>query len=94
MSNRYVNLDQAVKNVDDGGLLVGNNAEWAKVAIYNADYIDLDYFIPIKDIDNLIEFCKSKIESYRATGSIAQVECYTEFLALLNSLWIDPEDRY
>ena len=94
MSNRYVNLDQAVKNVDDGGLLVGNNAEWAKDAIYNADYIDLDYFIPINDIDNLIKFCKSKIESYRATGSIAQVGCYTEFLALLDSLWVDPEDRY
>lgn len=94
MSNRYVNLDQVVKNVDGGGLLVGNNAEWAKEAIYNADYIDLDYFIPINDIDNLIKFCKSKVESYRATGSIAQVECYTEFLALLDSLWVDPEDRY
>ena len=38
MAERYVNLEQVVNNIDNGGLLVGNNAECAKEAMYKADH--------------------------------------------------------
>lgn len=93
MNDIYVNLDQVVKNIDNGGLLVGNNAEWAKEAVYNAPYINLDYYVPCMDIEEVKKQCQEKLTQYAALGSIAKVECYVEFMQMLNSLWIDPEDR-
>ena len=50
MSNRYANVEQIFKHIDTDKLLVGNNAEWAKEAVCKADYIDLNYFIPVIEI--------------------------------------------
>lgn len=93
MNDIYVNLDQVVKNIDNGGLLVGNNCEWAKEAVYNAPYVDLDYYVPCESIETVKEQCREKLSHYAALESMDKVECYTEFIALLDSLWMDPEDR-
>lgn len=91
MADRYVNLDQVINNIDNGGLLVGNNAEWAKEAVYKADYVDMDYYIPCSALDAEIKNCEDQIKYYSSLGSIAQVECYTNFLYVLKSLWRDPD---
>ena len=75
------------------GLLVGNNAELAKESVYNAPCVNLDYYVPGESIESLKEQCREKLSHYAALGSMDKVECYTEFIALLDSLWMDPEDR-
>lgn len=94
MNDIYVNLDQVVKNIDNIGLLVGNNAEWAKEAVYHAPYVNLDYYVPCASIESVKAQCREKLNHYAALGSIAKVECYVEFIALLESLWTDPEDMH
>ena len=92
MADRYINLDQVIHNIDNDGLLVGNNAEWAKEAVYKADYVDLDYYIPCATVDEAIKHCQERLDYYSKLGSTAQVECYIHFINLLNSMWEDPED--
>ena len=91
-NNYYANVEQIFNHIDNDGLLVGNNAEWAKEAVCKSDYIDLDYFIPVIEIDNMIKYCKDKIEFYRALGSISKIECYHDFINMLKSLSIDDDD--
>lgn len=91
MADRYVNLEQVINNIDNGGLLVGNNAEWAKEAVYKADYVDMDYYIPCKTIDDAKKHCQERLDYYSKLGSIAKVEFYTEFIQTLNSMWVDPD---
>jgi hypothetical protein len=92
INNYYANVEQIFNHIDNDGLLVGNNAEWAKEAVCKADYIDLDYFIPVIEIDNMIKYCKDKIEFYRDLGSISKMECYNDFINMLKSLYIDEDD--
>lgn len=92
MSERYANVEQIIKHIDNDGLLVGNNAEWAKEAVYNSDYIDIDYFVPASRIDQVKRDCDRKIEYYRSLGSISKVEAYCDFKTMLDSLWHDEEE--
>ena len=91
MSNRYANVEQIFKHIDTDKLLVGNNAEWAKEAVYKSDYIDLDYFVPIKEIDDMITYCNKKIDYYRDLGSISKMECYHDFINMLKSLYVTDD---
>lgn len=86
MADRYVNLEQVINNIDNGGLLVGNNAEWAKEAVYKTDYVDMDYYIPCQTIDDAKKHCQERLDYYNKLGSIAKVKCYTEFIQMLNSM--------
>ena len=88
----YIQLDAIIKNIDEGKLLTDNNADWAKEAVYNAPYINLDYYVPVSRIDQLIHYCENKIDSYRDTGSISKMECYHDFINMLKSLSIDEDD--
>ena len=92
MNNNYANVEQIFNHIDNDGLLVGNNAEWAKEAVCKVDYIDLDYFIPIDRVNQLIHYCKNKIDDYIQLGSIDKVECYNNFINMLNCLSIDAEE--
>lgn len=92
MADRYVNVDQVLHHIDNDGLLVGNNAEWAKEAVYKSEYVDLEYFIPAVELDRVINECRIKQSEYAKLGSLAQVECYTEFIMMLQSMWRDPDD--
>lgn len=87
----YVNFDEIFSHIDNDGLLVGNNAYWAKEAVYNSSYINLDYYIPCSTIDNIKQQCEEKLSYYSSIGSIAKVECYVEFIQMLNSIWKDPD---
>lgn len=90
--NLFASVHDIFNHIDNDGLLVGNNAEWAKEAVYKSDYIDLDYFIPVIEIDNMINYCKDKIEFYRELGSISKMECYHDFINMLKSLSIDEDN--
>ena len=92
---RYVNVEQAFEHIDGDGLLVGNNAEWAKEAICKADYIDLNYYIPISEIDKIIEECEAKRQQALGWSDVAyhlamaRAEAFEDVIKLLKAL--DPE---
>ena len=75
MTNRYVKYDSVMENIDNGGVLVGNNADWAREAVYKAKQIDLDDYVPVSDIDEFIEYCINciKVENYHANFGRARV---------------------
>lgn len=52
----------------------------------------MDYYVPCKVIEDVKKQCQEKLDYYASLGSIAQVECYTEFIQMLNSMWEDPDD--
>ena len=91
-NNYYANVEQIFNHIDNDGLLVGNNAEWAKEAVCKSNCINLDYFVPVGRVDQLIHYCKNKIDEYIQLGSIAKVECYNDFINMLKSLSIDAEE--
>ena len=84
--NRYVREDDVIKNINESGLLVGNNAEWAKEAVYKADGIFLDYFIPVSKADDLVKLYREKIE---AESDPVKIDLYREFIANLRGM--NPE---
>ena len=90
-NNYYANVEQIFKHIDTDKLLVVNNAEWAKEAVCKSDYIDFNYFIPIIEIDNMIKYCKDKIDYYRDLGSISKMECYQDFINMLTSLYVTTD---
>lgn len=87
----YADVEQICAHIDTDGLLVGNSTEWAKEAVYKADYIDIDYYIPCQVIDNAKKHCQERLDYYSKLGSIAQVECYIHFINLLDAMWHDPD---
>lgn len=90
--NLFASVNDIFNHIDNDGLLVGNNAEWAKEAVVKSTYVSMDYYIPCKVIEDVKKQCQEKLDYYASLGSIAQVECYTEFIHMLNSMWEDPDD--
>ena len=45
MEEYYVKLDEVISNMETGGLLIGNNLEWAKEAVFKASKVDLQNFV-------------------------------------------------
>lgn len=45
MADIYVNMQEALTNMDNGKLLVGNNLEWAREAVMMSTAINLDRFV-------------------------------------------------
>ena len=86
MADIYVNLEQVINNINNGGLLVGNNAEWAKESVYNSEHVDMEHFIPCQAIDDAKKYCQERLDYYSKLDSIAKVECYTEFIQMLKSM--------
>ena len=56
------------------------------------DHIFLDYFVPVGRVDQLIHYCKKKMDEYIQLGSIAKVECYNDFINMLKCLSIEAEE--
>lgn len=85
-ANRYVSQEDVFKHIDNDGLLVGNNAEWAKEAVWKSDGVFLDYFIPVREIDDIVKCCNEKIEHYQQLGLTTHAECYRDFVNMLRAL--------
>ena len=90
-NNHYANVEQIFNHIDNDGLLVGNNADWAKEAVCKSTCVSLDYYVPCQVIEDAKKHCQEKLDYYSKLGSIAQVECYIHFINLLDAMWQDPE---
>jgi hypothetical protein len=62
MDNVYVNLKETLNNMDNGGLLVGNNLEWAREAVLNASAINLDRHVNGTIIVDILNFLKEEAD--------------------------------
>ena len=89
--NLFASVNDIFNHIDNDGLLVGNNAEWAKEAVVKSTYVSLDYYVPCQVIEDAKKHCKERLDYYSKLGSIAQVECYNHFLNLLDAMWKDPD---
>ena len=90
--NLYINDEQFFKYCEENRLLDDTQIEVLKQAAVNVDHIFLDYFVPVGRVDQLIHYCKNKIDEYVQLGSIAKVECYNDFINMLKCLSIEAEE--
>lgn len=91
-NNLYINDEQFFKYCEENGLLDDTQIEILKQATVNIDHVFLDYFVPVHRVDQLIHYCKNKIDEYIQLGSIAKVECYNDFINMLKCLSIEVEE--
>ena len=89
--NLFASVNDIFNHIDNDGLLVGNNAAWAKEAVVKSTYVSLDYYVPCQVIEDAKKHCQEQLDYYSKLGSIAQVECYTHFINLLDAMWQDPD---
>lgn len=86
-NQKYVKMQEVIDHIDNDGLLVGNNAEWAKEAVNKSESILLDQYIPADRITNMIKYCEDKVSYYLyQVGSFAKAECYRNFINMLKTL--------
>lgn len=90
--NLYINDEQFFKYCEENRLLDDTQIEVLKQAAVNVDHVFLDYFVPVGRVDQLIHYCKNKIDEYIQLGSIAKVECYNDFINMLKCLSIEAEE--
>ena len=90
--NLYINDEQFFKYCEENRLLDDTQIEVLKQAAVNIDHVFLDYFVPVGRVDQLIQYCKNKIDEYIQLGSIAKVECYNDFINMLKCLSIEAEE--
>lgn len=90
--NLYINDEQFFKYCEENRLLDDTQIEVLKQAAVNVDHVFLDYFVPVGRVDQLIHYCKNKIDEYIRLGSIAKVECYNDFINMLKCLSIEAEE--
>ena len=58
--NLFASVNDIFNHIDNDGLLVGNNAEWAKEAVVKSTYVSLDYYIPCQVIEDAKKHCQEK----------------------------------
>ena len=90
--NLYINDEQFFKYCEENRLLDDTQIEVLKQAAVNVDHVFLDYFVPVGRVDQLIHYCKNKIDEYIQLGSIAKVECYNDFINMLKCLSVEAEE--
>ena len=90
--NLYINDEQFFKYCEENRLLDDTQIEVLKQAAVNVDHVFLDYFVPVGRVDQLIHYCKNKIDEYIQLGSIAKIECYNDFINMLKCLSIEAEE--
>ena len=90
--NLYINDEQFFKYCEENRLLDDTQIEVLKQAAVNVDHVFLDYFVPVGRVDQLIHYCKNKIDEYIQLGSIAKVECYNDFINMLKCLSIEAKE--
>ena len=63
--NLYINDEQFFNYCEENRLLDDTQIEVLKQAAVNVDHIFLDYFVPVGRVDQLIHYCKNKIDEYQ-----------------------------
>ena len=90
--NLYINEEQFFNRAKEERLLDDYQIETLKINALQVDHVFLDYFVPVRRIDDAIKYCREKIEWYRSLGSIDKVECYSYFIDILKSFSMEADE--
>ena len=91
-NNLYINEEQFFKYCEENRLLHDTQIEVLKQAAVNIDHVFLDYFVPVRRVDDAIKYCREKIEWYRSLGSIDKMDCYNDFINMLKSMSMEADE--
>lgn len=90
--NLYVNYKQFFNRAREERLLDDFQIEALKLNALQVDHVFLDYFVPVRRVDDAIKYCREKIEYYRSIGAIDKMDCYNDFIDILKSLSMEAEE--
>ena len=90
--NLYINEEQFFNRAKEQRLLDEFQIGALRINALQVDQIFLDYFVPVRRIDDAIKYCREKIEYYCDLGSIAKVECYNDFIDILKSMSMEADE--
>ena len=90
--NLYINEEQFFNRAREHRLLDEFQIGALRINALQVDHVFLDYYIPVRRVDDAIKYCKEKIEYYRELGSIDKMECYNDFINILKSLSIEADE--
>lgn len=91
-NNLYINEEQFFQRAKEERLLNDFQIQTLKINALEVDHVFLDYFVPVRRVDDAIKYCREKVEYYRELGSIAKVECYLDFIEMLKSMSMEAEE--
>lgn len=92
MNNLYINYEQFFEICNKQRLADAHQIETLKRDALEVDHVFLDYFVPVRLVDDAIKYCREKIEWYRSHGSISRMECYSDFINILKSLSMEADE--
>lgn len=73
MEDVFVNLKEALSNMDNGGLLVGNNLEWARESVMSAKCVNMNRRVSISAIMEALETVLTEAEGTNEEGTVTTV---------------------
>ena len=91
-NNLYINEEQFFNRAKEERLLDDVQIETLRINALQVDHVFLDYFVPVRRVDDAIKYCREKIEWYRSLGSIDKVECYSDFINILKSFSMEADE--
>ena len=91
-NNLYINEEQFFNRAREHRLLDEFQIGTLRINALQVDQIFLDYFVPVRRVDDAIKYCREKIEWYRSLGSIDKVECYSDFINILKSFSMEADE--
>ena len=91
--NLYVNYEQFFNYCEENRLLDDTQIEVLKQAAVNVEHVFLDYFVPVRTVDDAMRYCREKIEWHRRQGSVAHMECYNDFIEILKSMSMEADEH-
>lgn len=95
MKKRYIDANGVERWLDAGHLDSPYEMCYSENSIKTIiDCQPTEYVIPMSDVDDLIQQCIANRNYYADLGSMAQVECYTEFIDMLSALTLNILDDY
>jgi hypothetical protein len=92
-NNLYINEEQFFQRAKEERLLDDFQIQTLKINALEVDHVFLDYFVPVRLVDDMIKYCREKIEYYQALGSISKVECYVDFINMLKTLSMEADEE-
>ena len=90
--NLYINAEQFFNRAKEERLLTEDQINVLQISALEVDHIFLDYFVPVRRVDDAIKYCREKIAWYRSLGSIDKVECYSDFINILTSFSMEDDE--
>lgn len=91
--NLYINEEQFFQRAKEERLLDDFQIQTLKINALEVDHVFLDYFVPVRLVDDMIKYCEEKVEYYRDLGSISKVECYVDFINMLKTLSLEVDEE-